>query len=130
MESRRQSRVGNLLRDVVSEIFQRHGPNYYGSAFVTISAVRVTPDLLGAKIYVSVFNIPNKQDAIDGLRVHNHEIRRHLGNKLRNELRRVPELEFFLDETLDEVFKIDKLLKENKPKDVKLNPDDYEEDID
>lgn len=130
MESRRQSRVSNLLRDVISEVFQKYGANYYGGAFVTISAVRVTPDLLTARIYISVYNLENKQDAVQGLQRHNHEIRKHLGNKLRNELRRIPELEFFLDDTLDEVFRIDTILKKNPPKDVEVDPDDYDDDID
>lgn len=130
MESRRQSQISNLLREVMSEIFQKHGVNYYSRAFVTISAVRVTPDLLNARFFVSVYNIPTKQDAVDGLNHNRPEIRRHLGNALRNELRRIPEIEFFLDDTLDEVFKIDSLLKENPPKDVPVNKDDYAEDID
>lgn len=130
MESRRQSKVSSLLREVMSEVLQKHGANYYGAAFVTITAARVTPDLLTARFYLSVYNLENKQDAIDGLRRHVSDIRRHLGNRIKNHMRRVPELEFFLDDTLDDVFRIDELLKKDPPKDVEVDPDDYEEDID
>jgi ribosome-binding factor A len=114
MESRRQQQVAGVIQQEIGDILQKNGRNYYGSSFVTISGVKVTPDLLVARIFVSVF-VENKRKAvIEALKNNASHIRGQLGNKVKNQLRRVPELEFFLDESLDEVFKIDKLLKEIK----------------
>lgn len=104
----------------------KNGPNYYGKAFVTITKVKVTPDLSVARFYLSVYNVDNKEEIIDQLRDHMHDIRGQLGNKLRNNLRRIPELEFFLDETLDEVFRIEKILKDVRKGDNEAGNDGQE----
>ena len=111
MSQRRQQKVGSLLKETLSEIFQVHGASYYGRAFVTITEVAVTPDLLTAKIYVSVYNVKEKEKTLDEIKSQAHEIRRHLGNKLRFHLRRIPELLFYLDESLDNALRINELLK-------------------
>jgi ribosome-binding factor A len=116
MESRRQQQVASIIQEVVSDVFTKHGRNYYGNAFVTISNVRVTPDLLVARINVSILAEQDRKPVMEALKHHAHEVRKHLGNQVKNQLRRVPELEFYLDESLDEVFKIDRLLKEIKEK--------------
>lgn len=126
-ESRRQKQVAGLLQDEMSQIFQRNGVSYYGTSFVTITGVKVTPDLLVARFYLSVFNAKDKTLVLKGLKMHASEIRRELGNRMRNSLRMIPTLEFFLDETLEDVFRIDSILKADPPKDVKTNPDDYSE---
>jgi ribosome-binding factor A len=114
MESRRQQQVAGVIQQEIGDILQKNGRNYYGSSFVTISGVKVTPDLLVARIFVSVFVENERKAVIEALKNNASHIRGQLGNKVKNQLRRVPELEFFLDESLDEVFKIDKLLKEIK----------------
>jgi len=112
MESRRQQQVAGVIQQEIGDILQKNGRNYYGSSFVTISGVKVTPDLLVARIFVSVFVEKERKAVIESLENNASHIRGQLGNKVKNQLRRVPELEFFLDESLDEVFKIDKLLKD------------------
>jgi ribosome-binding factor A len=114
MESRRQQQVAGIIQHEISDIFQKSGRNYYGSSFVTISGVKVTPDLLVARIFISVLSENERKGVVESLKQHSSDIRRQLGNKVKNQLRRVPNLEFFLDESLDEVFKIEKLLKEIK----------------
>jgi ribosome-binding factor A len=114
MESRRQQQVAGVIQQEIGDILQKNGRNYYGSSFVTISGVKVTPDLLVARIFVSVFVEAERKAVIEALKHNASHIRGQLGNKVKNQLRRVPELEFFLDESLDEVFKIDKLLKDIK----------------
>jgi ribosome-binding factor A len=116
MDSRRQQQVSGVIHQTLSDIFQRSGNQYYGSSFVTITGVRVTPDLLVARVNVSVFQENERKGVLHALKQHTSEIRKQLGNKVKNQLRRVPELEFFIDESLDEVFKIEKLLKEIKEK--------------
>lgn len=127
MESRRQSKVSSLLRDVITEVFQKHGPSYYSGAFVTVTAVKVTPDLLAARFYLSVYNMEDKQAVVDNIQKHAADIRKHLGNKVKDHVRRVPELSFFLDDTLEDAFRIDEILRKDPPKDVKVNPDEYED---
>lgn len=129
-ESRRQKQVAGLLQDEMSQILQRNGVSYYGMAFVTITGVRVTPDLLVARFYMSVLGQDDKEKAIKGLKTHSSEIRRDIGNRLRSNLRMIPHLEFYLDESLEDVFRIDKLLKADPPKDIKTNLDDYTENYD
>ena len=99
-----------------SEVLLRHGANYYGSTFVTISNVKVTPDLLVARFYMSVMDENRRKAVIAALKENSGDIRRHLGNKMKSQLRRIPNLEFFLDETLDDVFRIEQLLKEEREK--------------
>lgn len=110
MDSIRQLQIAELIKQSVSDIFIREGRNYYGNAFVTITHVKVTPDLLLARIYLSVYNVANKQEVPVLVREHSGNIRHLLGNKIRHKVRRIPELEFYLDETLDEAFRIESLL--------------------
>jgi len=114
MDTRRQQQVSGVIQQSLSEIFQRNGSSYYGNSFVTITSVRITPDLLVARVNISVFIEGERKGVLQALKQHSSEIRKQLGNKVKNQLRRVPELEFFIDDSLDEVFKIDKLLKEIK----------------
>lgn len=117
MDSRRQKKVSSAIQQAMSEVFQKHGPDFYGRAFVTITNTTVTPDLAIARFYLSVYNVENKEEIIDRLNNQVGEIRRKFGNKVRNQLRVVPSLEFYLDDTLDEVFRIEQLLKENRSPD-------------
>lgn len=112
MSLRRQQKINSLLRETLSEIFQVHGVSFYGKAFVTITEVKVTPDLLTAKIYLSIYNVTDKEKSLGEIKSHGHEIRRHLGNKMRHHLRRIPELLFYLDESLDKALRINELLKD------------------
>lgn len=116
-----------MLRDVISEVFQKHGANYYGGAFVTVTAVKVTPDLLEARFYLSIYNMDDKQAVVNNIQKHASDIRKHLGNKVKNHMRRVPELSFFLDDTLEDAFRIEEILRKDPPKDIQVDPDDYED---
>ena len=111
MESRRQKKIARLVQKEVSDIFQKDGPAIYGSAFVTVTNAYVTPDLLVARIYLSVMG-KGKEDALAQIEQHKNEVRHKLGNQLRHQLRKIPDLEFFLDESLDHVFKIEGIFKE------------------
>jgi len=111
MSTRRQQKVGSLIQEELSEIFQRHGSNYYGSAFVTITEVEVTQDLLIAKIFLSIYNVQDKEKKLEEIKSHAHEIRRQLGNKMRFHLRRIPELLFYLDESIENAIRVNELLK-------------------
>lgn len=121
-ESIKQRQVASLIHHALADLFIKNGPKYYGSAFVTITNVRTTPDLLLARIYLSVYNKPNKNEVIETLTEHTYLVRHDLGSILRHKVRRIPELEFYLDDTLDEVEKMDKLLGKIK-EDENIMPD-------
>lgn len=104
MASKRQQQVESMLKQQMADLLIREGRNYYGRAFVTMTNVKVTPDLMTARFYFSVYNVTDKQAVIDTLSENVHSVRRSLGAKIRNKVRRIPELEFYLDDTLDEVY--------------------------
>lgn len=122
MESRRQQKVSRLVQKEISGILQKDGSMIYGSALVTVTQVRITPDLLVARIYLSIFNTGELQDVLDSIAGHAGEIRFKLGNKLRSQVRRVPELEFYLDDTLDSVFRMEEIFKDLNNKENEENP--------
>lgn len=116
MDSTRQLKYAKLIQKEIGTIFQRDGSTFYGKAFVTVTGVRVSPDLGIAKIYLSVFGVKNAKETIDQIETHNKDIRKRLGNEIRHQARIIPELKFFLDDSLDYVEKIEKLLKDTKDK--------------
>ena len=116
MESKRQLQVANIIKQGLSDVFQREGPDFYGKAFVTIYDIKMTPDLQLARIYLSVYNT-DKIETLALIKSKHYNIKKSLVSKIRNKMRQMPELEFYLDETLDEVFKMETLLGDIKPKD-------------
>jgi ribosome-binding factor A len=114
MDSMRQQKYARLIQKEIGEIFQRDGYNYFGKAFVTVTGAQVSPDLGIAKIYISIFGAKDSQAVITEIEKHTKEIRKVLGSKIRHQARIIPELKFFLDDSLDQVEKIEKLLKETK----------------
>lgn len=110
-ESKRQKQVGKLILEEMSDIFQREGINIIDGGMVSISKVAVTPDLLEARIYLSFFQIKNPAELLHDIKERTGEWRKLLGNRVKNQLRRIPELQFFTDETLDYVFKMEELFK-------------------
>jgi ribosome-binding factor A len=77
---------------------------------VTVTNVSVSPDLQNAKIYVSVFNTDQKLEVLMAMNENNHRLRFALANKVGKQLRRIPEISFYLDESLDEFFRMDQIL--------------------
>lgn len=116
MDSTRQQKFSRLIQKEIGEQFQRDGYNYYGKAFVTVLAAKVSPDLAIAKIYLSIFGAKDAKEVLTNIEKHTKEIRRKLGASIRHQARIIPELKFFIDDSLDYVEKIEKLLKETKKK--------------
>jgi len=113
MDSTRQNKIARLLQKDISEIFQIEGREYFANAMVTVTKVRVAPDLSTARVYISIFAIGKavKEDVLKNINLHTKEIRWNLGNRVKNQLRAIPELEFFLDDSLDYIENIETLLK-------------------
>lgn len=109
MESRRQSKVARLLQKDLGAIFQEK-TNELGS-MITVTIVKVSPDLAVAKVYLSIFG-GDKEKTLENVKEINWQIRKELGTKVRHQLRIVPELIFYIDDSYDYYEKIDRLLKE------------------
>lgn len=110
----RQKKVAGVVQEALNEIFQKMGLSIIGGGMMSISNVEMTPDLSVARIRLSFYNIPDPQQAIDKMQIGMNEIRYQLGNKIKNQVRIIPHLEFFRDDSLDEVFRIEELLKQIK----------------
>jgi ribosome-binding factor A len=110
-EGKRQKQVGSLLNEELNLIFQRLGLTMIDGGMVSISAVKITPDLLEARIYLSFFQVKDAQEALKKVEERAWEIKRELTSRVAKQLRRMPELKFFLDDTLDQVFKMEELFK-------------------
>ncbi|MDQ3842714.1 MAG: 30S ribosome-binding factor RbfA [Bacteroidota bacterium] len=114
-EGKRQKQIGGLIQEEVTGILQRLGLNMIDGGMVSISSVKITPDLLEARIYLSLFQVPDVKAAMKKLEERGWEIKRELAARVKHQLRRIPELKFFYDDTLDHVFKMEELFKQIKP---------------
>ena len=110
-ESKRQKQVGKLILEEMSSIFQREGVNVIDGGMVSVSKVQVTPDLMEARVYLSFFQIKDEAKLLHEIKERTGEWRKLLGLRVKNQLRRVPELTFFADDTLDYVYKMEELFK-------------------
>jgi ribosome-binding factor A len=115
MESLRLQKISRLIQKELGILFQRESKTICGGKMVTVTTVRVSPDLGIAKIYLSIFPSDKIKETYNIIQLHSKNIRHQLGQKTRNQLRIVPELEFFIDDSLDYIDKIEGLLKTQKP---------------
>ena len=109
MESKRQQKFAGLLQEELAGIFQREGAAYLPNTLVTITKVRVSPDLAVAKVYLSFFNTNNTGLQLATVNSHSSEIRYKLGARIRHQARVVPTLSFFVDDTNEYVAQMDKI---------------------
>lgn len=107
MTSIRQKQLAEFIKRTFSLFLQQEGRYMFGNeAFVTVTNVVLPPDLGLAKIYLSVYNTENKQEVILHLEDNYVHIKKTMGQKLKSNLRRIPEFSFFLDDTLDEMYRL------------------------
>ena len=122
-EGKRQKQVAAVLQEEMNDIFRRLGLNMIGGGMVSISAIKVTPDLLEARIYVSLFKVADPAHAMKIIEDRAWEIKKHLADKVKHQLRRIPVIHYFHDDTLEHVFKMEELFKQinadPKPGDAK-----------
>jgi len=113
MESTRQQKVSKLLMKDLGELFRKEIPESIGSrAMITVTKVSITRDLSLARIYLSIFAAPNKEEVLSTIRKSAKTIRMMLGKKIKNQVRAIPELVFELDDSLDYIERIDELLND------------------
>jgi len=111
MESTRQKKVSRLIQKELADIFLKKGNEIVTGKMISITRVRVNPDLSFAKVYISIFPAENKDDTLRLIQGHTPKIRYDLGQMIRSQLRIVPEIAFYIDDSLDYIEKIEKLLK-------------------
>lgn len=119
-EGKRQKQIAGVIQQEMNDIFHRMGLNMLDNGMVSIAGVKVTPDLLEARIYLSLFKVNDVNHTLKLIDDRKYEIKRDLAGRVKHQLRRIPELRFFHDDTLDQVFKIEEIFKkinEEKKKD-------------
>src|SRR5690606_21030466 len=112
MESKRQKKFAGVIQQDLAEIYQREGMNYLPNTLVTITQVRVTPDLAIARVFLSFFNNLNTSAALNTIKSNDGEIRYKLDSRIKDQVRIVPQLEFFEDDTNEYVERMDKLFNQ------------------
>ena len=111
METTRQKKVSRLLQKELSIIFQKEIPALLGNILVGVTIVRVSPDLANANVFISIFPVENPKEFLKVIKKNRGLFRKHLGNRVRNQLRIVPIVEYFLDDSVAYSEEIERLLK-------------------
>jgi ribosome-binding factor A len=122
MDTTRQQKISRLVQKELSEIFRRETAKTHGT-LVSVSSVRVSPDLSVANVRLSIFPSENAQAIMDNINQNERGIRHQLAQQVRYQLRRCPELKFHIDDSLDYIDHIDQLLAKDKV----ANKDDEKE---
>ena len=112
MTTTRQHKVSRLLQKELGDYFQRQGASLTGGKMVTVTVVRISPDLSLAKVYLSIFPADKASENIQAISQKAGLVRSTMGNRLRNQLRHIPEFAFYLDDSLDYIDRIEGLLKD------------------
>jgi ribosome-binding factor A len=112
MDTTRQKKIGRLIQKDMSEMFQREVKDLAMGSLVSVTVVRVTPDLGIARIYLSIFPSECKSEVFEHIKQRSSQIRFTLGRRVGKQLRIIPNLEFYIDDSLDYIDNIDRLLKE------------------
>ena len=110
-EGKRQRQVAGVLQEALNDIFRRLGLSMMDGGMVSISSVKVTPDLLEARIYLSLFQVNNPAQAMKTIETRAWEVKKELSLRVKHQLRRIPVLHFYRDDTLDYVFKMEEIFK-------------------
>lgn len=110
-EGKRQKQIAGVIIEEMNTIFQRLGLNMQDGGLVSISSVKITPDLLEARIYLSLFQVKDKNAVMQKIENKAWEIKKELAARIKHQVRSIPQLKFFSDDTLDHVFKMEELFK-------------------
>lgn len=111
MSSTRQNKISRLVQKELGDIFQKNMSGLFQGKMITVTSVKVSPDLSVAKVYLSLFPVKDKEEFITYITSVESQIRYELGKRVRHQLRKIPELAFFIDDSLDYIEKIGSILK-------------------
>lgn len=116
-ESKRQKQIGNVIQKEMSDIFQREGLNIIHNSMISISKVKVTPDLMEARIYLSFFQVEDPAKMLQHIKDRDWDLRKQLAARIKNQVRKIPVIQYYMDDTLEYVFKMEEVFKNlNIPK--------------
>ncbi len=113
MKEVRLKRIESVVFRELGEIFASIGREEYPGHLISVSEVRVTPDLSIAKVFISIYPVKDAEEIFNDLKYRKNEIKYEFGTRVRHQLRRIPDLQLYLDETMERLEKIDKLLKKD-----------------
>jgi len=132
MESKRQQKFSRLIQKELADIFQRETIHLFGKAYISVSVVRVSPDLGLARVYLSVMMAPDNAALLQEIRVNTKTVRHMLAQRIKSQARIIPELVFYLDDSAEYAAHIDKLFSniDIPPADEKEENSEEEEDKD
>jgi len=123
MDSKRQQKYARLIQKELGELFQRDSKSLFEGAFIAVTNVRVSPDMGVAKIFLSFLLAKDKPALLEKVEEHKKQIRKMLGDKIKNQARIIPELHFYIDDNVDYAAKIDDLFSK-----IDIPPSDEEKD--
>ena len=122
LEGKRQKQVAAVIEKELNDIFQRLGLSMIDGGMVSLSSVKITPDLHEARVYLSFFQVKDPVAALKMIEERSWEIKKLLTTRVRHQFRTMPVLTFFIDDTLEYVDKMEKLFKDIKNQEQKDNP--------
>ena len=112
MSSTRQQKISSLLQRELADYFQKNGSRLSGGKMVSVTVVRITPDLGLARVYLSLFPGTGHEESMKNISDHSSQVRAEMGNRLKNNLKHIPEFAFYLDDSLDYIDNIENLLND------------------
>ena len=110
MDSKRQQKFARLIQKDLGEIFQKETRDLFEGAFITVTEVKVSPDLGIARVYLSFMLAKNKTMLMESIQDQGKTIRQRLANRIRHQVRVIPELHFYLDESADYAARMDEII--------------------
>ncbi len=116
MDSNRLTKVSRLVQKELGDYFQKQARSYGANVMITVTQAKVTSDLSEAKVYLSIFPSNKGAEVLEAVKANKWKIRHELAQRTADQLRRVPELSYFVDDSLDKMERIDQILKEDKMK--------------
>lgn len=128
MESVRQQKVGRLIQKELADIFLKEGRALFGNVFISITTVRMSPDLGVAKLYLSIMMAADKDAVLKQIQVETKVLRKHLGDRIRKQVRIIPEIIFYLDDNVDYANHMNDVISKitiPKKEENKVDPDEY-----
>jgi ribosome-binding factor A len=114
MESKRQAKFSRLMQREMSEIFMVQGPKMFNKQFIGVSNIKVSPDLSYVKVYLSFIGEKDPKQLLNLIKLYSKDLRTILAEKIRHIVRKIPEIDYFYDDTMDYVEKMDKIFTEIK----------------
>ena len=108
-ESRRQKKVGRLIHEELSDIFKREGLDIINGGMVSLCKVQVTPDLLEVRVYLSFFQVTDHEGLLIEIKERSHDIKRKLSFRLKHQLRRIPDIQYYLDNSIEDAYRMEEL---------------------